>query len=134
MMITFRYLVFILVMLISASLSCIVIWGTPAPDYYYAYLAAPWVLLLTSIKGWHKAFIWRRMFYMRGKPPTLSRGSHRVEQLPPRPGILERMSASLLLLAIAAILHQQNIPNIPWWIAAIIGSWLLMRLALKGMR
>lgn len=132
-MITLRHLVFMLIMLVSASLSCIVIWGAPELDYYYAYLAAPWVLFFSSIKGWHRAFIWRRMFYMRTAPPTLSRGSHRVEQLAPRPGILERISASLLLLAIAAILHQQNIPNISYWIAAIIGAWLLMRMAFKGM-
>ncbi|WP_444994767.1 hypothetical protein [Aliikangiella sp. IMCC44359] len=70
---------------------------------YYAALAAPYVLLLTSIKGWHRAFVWRRMYEAQQKRPRLSRGevTHHLQK--PKPSFLELCCIILLGLSLCAL-------------------------------
>jgi hypothetical protein len=104
---------------------------TPANWQFYFYAASPWALLFGALKAWNRTATWRRMVTQRQSPPVLSRGKHRAEITPQRPGILEYASIALLLLAIAAILSQLGASHIGWWIGCLAGAWMILRVTLS---
>ncbi len=104
---------------------------TPAYWQYYLYAASPWLLLFGALKAWYRSFIWRRMVHQRQAIPILSRGEHRIENAVQRPSILEYASIGMVLLALAAILEQFSVSDIPWWIGSLVGAWIVLRITLK---
>lgn len=104
---------------------------TPAHWPYYLYVASPWLLLVGALKAWYRSFIWRRMVHQRQAIPILSRGEHRIENAIQRPSILEYASIGMVLLALAAILEQFSVSDIPWWIGSLVGAWIVLRITLK---
>lgn len=101
---------------------------------YYAFMLAPWVFLLFTIKSWYRCFIWRRMLDARQISHALSRGGYSVTNMKARPSILERLCLGFMLFAIAAILKTLFIQNIAWWIGAIFISCLLCRIVTIAVR
>lgn len=95
---------------------------------------SPLLLLLGSLKAWHRSFTWRRIMTEKNISPKLSRGHHKPSRSNARPGILERGCLILFLMAIGAILKQLGMTNIPWLIGSIIGSLSLLRLAIRMVR
>jgi len=123
----------ILFLLATAYGSCQVIAGkayTTSSWQYYFCLLYPWVLLLGSLKAWHRCSLWRRMMAVKHISPGLSRGQHKPSRSNKRPSILERSCLILFLIAIAAILKQFGITNIPWLLGGIWGSYFLLRIAI----
>lgn len=104
---------------------------TPSHWQYYLYVASPWLLLYGAVKAWHRCFIWRRMMHLRQVEPILSRGEHLIENRGHNRSILEYISIGLVLLAIAAILKQFSVSDIPWWIGSLVGAWIVLRITLK---
>jgi hypothetical protein len=97
---------------------------------YYFCLLSPWILLFGSIKAWHRSYTWRRMMAEKNISPTLSRGHHQASKIKQHPSILEHASLCLFLTAIAAILKQFAITNIPWLMGGVWGSYFLLRIAI----
>lgn len=93
---------------------------------HYYYLAAPWLLLYFSIKGWYRCFRWRRMMMLQHISPDLSRGKRRPSKSMRRSGFLEKSCISLLLLSLSAILTQAGVPVATWWIAIIAGFYFTL--------
>ena len=97
---------------------------------YYFYLLSPWVLLIGSIKAWHRSFTWRRMMAAKDISPELSRGLHQSSKLKQHPSILEHACLSLFLMSVVAIFKQIGIADTPWWIGSILGSYFMLRLTI----
>lgn len=121
----FRAWVSIIIMVASAIASIKVLNGA-VPAYSYApfssvlYSASPWILLIVSIKAWHRSFVWRRMLAKRQSSPALTRGDVSARTRPIRVSMLEHFATLFFLVAVAAILRQFSINSIGWWIALIV--------------
>ena len=73
---------------------------------YYLFLICPWVLLVGSLKAWHRCLTWRRMMAAKNISPDLARGAHRPSRSRPRPSVLEYACLGIFLMSVAAILKQ----------------------------
>lgn len=94
---------------------------------YYLYCAAPWILLILSIRAWYRCYLWRRMLQDRQTPPVLSRGKSCNKKSRMGPNILERSCALLFLLSVAAIMKQFSVAYIEWWISSMCFTWITLR-------
>jgi len=98
---------------------------------YYFYLFSPWLLLLGSIRGWHRCFTWRRMIADKKIAPELSRGQHKPSRMKQRPNILEHACLALFLISIAAILKQFGIGNAAMCIGVAIGAYVALSVTFR---
>ncbi len=101
---------------------------------YYLYIAAPWILLILSIRAWHRCYLWRRMLQDRQTPPVLSRGKSRNKKSRMGPHILEHSCALLFLLSVAALLKQFSVAHIEWWIGPVCFAWITLRFVMARAR
>ena len=98
---------------------------------YYFCLVCPWALLYGSLKAWHRCFTWRRMMAEKDISPFLSRGKYHPSRLRKRPSILEHACFYLFIVSVLAIMEQLRIENAAWWVGSFLGSYFLLRLAIR---
>ncbi len=127
-----RYWLMIIILMFSAYGAYIVLTHTHLPYAensleYFLILIAPWILLIGSLKAWHRCFVWRRMLQERQSPPVLSRGQYHSQKTKTRPGILEQSCFLFFLLSVAAILKQFSVSHIEWWISSALGAYFILR-------
>lgn len=123
------YWVKILMLLGLAYSSCQVLSGNVQSYGWqqYYYLFAPWLLLYGSLKGWYRAFTWRRMMYAKDISPDLSRGKRMPSKFRNRKSFLEKVCLSLLLLSIAGIVKQFGATGSSLWVGLFSGLYSALR-------
>lgn len=84
----------------------------------YYYVLAPWLLFYGSLKGWYRAYTWRRMMYAKNISPDLSRGQKMPSRAREKKSALEKACLALLLLASIAIIKQVGMIDVARWKAA----------------
>ena len=82
---------------------------------HYYYLFAPWLLFHGALKGWYRAYTWRRMMYAQNISPDLSRGQKVPSKSRERKSALEKACLALLLLASVAIIKQVGMIDVARW-------------------
>ncbi len=105
----------------------------PYDLWYYIYWGSPWALLIVSLWAWYRCFIWRRMMARQSPSSSFSRTEISIHLSSPRPGMLERLCALCVLLALAAILKQFGVRDIGWWVGGLMVGWYALRLMFKRM-
>jgi len=79
---------------------------------YIAYYVCPWLLLFLSVKGWHRARVWRRMKAMRESVRVIHRGHHNARAAKESISVLEVLCLLSILLAALALRELMSGPSI----------------------